>query len=89
MSVKRDWIYIERDQGARDVIVGPYPDGAAAALAMEESLLIDYLLSPKGGGGVDCYTTEIEAGAEPDVEQQWIDLTNPDHTGITDESERA
>lgn len=73
------WVYIERDQGAQDVAVGPYPSEGAAALAGEASVLVEYLLSPAGGGGTDCYWSADQPTAEH--EQHIIDPDDPHHTG--------
>jgi hypothetical protein len=72
------WVYIDRDDGP-DLALGPYPDEAAAALAGQDSVLVEWLLSPAGGGGTDCYWSTNQPTDQHD--QHIIDMADPDHTG--------
>lgn len=92
--MQQHWIYIERDQGARDVIVGPYPNEADAAVALDgDGGLIEYLLSPAGGGGTDCSVVYIDPATfagDVDIEApecEWVVLGGPhDGKSVTDPS---
>ena len=73
------WVRIERDQGAPDVMVGPYPLKDDAVHAANYAPCIDWLLDKAGGGGTDCYATDEQP--TPSDDQHIIDMDNPDHTG--------
>lgn len=78
MSATTDghWVLIERENNP-DALVGPYPDEAAAVLAMEEALLIDGLCEEDS---LDCNTVTI-SGFDPAWDVHIIDPDDPDHTG--------
>ncbi len=86
VGAPRWWVRIERDERSHDLLVGPYPSEDDAAYAAANATLVDHLLSPGGGGGVDCYVEAHATGAEPGladgVDWHVIDLTDPMHTGI-------
>lgn len=69
------WIFIERQYSA-DVVVGPYPNHAAADYAMIHALIIDGLCEE------DCLDAYLVVPPFADgVEQIFIDPANPHHAG--------
>src|SRR5690606_30833153 len=69
------WILVRRLRGP-DVLLGPYPDEAAAEHAMNWSVLVEYLCQEDAH---ECSTVAID-GFDPDWDVRIIDLDDPDHT---------
>lgn len=88
------WVFIQRAgynldgvpgfNGKKDCYLGPFTGPSAddgAIVCANESLHVEDLLSPSGGGGFDCYVTT----SQPDEARDDIyilDMADPNHTGI-------
>lgn len=68
------WVWIERDHGAPDAVVGPYPTEAAAVRALNESLLVQGLVEENC---LECYVS-YEA---PDLDDDDVFLIELDDAG--------
>lgn len=69
------WVRIERENSA-NLMLGPYPDEAAAERAMNSALVDGFCEED----ALDCYVDSGAPGEED--EQVIIDLNDPHHTGI-------
>lgn len=77
MTQAQWWIVVARERANTDLIVGPYPDEAAARFAMENAPLIEDLCQR------DCIDCWIQVQPPADGQEHvLVDLADPQDTAV-------